>query len=61
MEGSKIYLFTKQSPGLLDRMFDRRDRRDDENNILETDVLFISFPQLMELWMTEYITESTAR
>ena len=59
--GSKIYWFNKQSPGLLDRMFDRRYRRDGENNILEIDVLCISFPQLMELWMTGYVTKSTAR
>lgn len=61
MEGLKIYLFSKQSPDLLDRMFDRRERRDGENNILKIDVLCISFPQFVELWMTGYVTKFRAR
>ena len=55
------FVFILGSLGLLDRIFDRRDRRDGENNILKIDVLCIIFPQLMELWMTGYVTESTFR
>ena len=32
-------VFILESLGLLDRIFDRRDRRDGENNILEIDFL----------------------
>ena len=58
---SIIEFFILGSLGLLDRIFDRRDRRDGENNILKIDVLCISFPQLLELWMTGYVTKSPAR